>query len=54
MQKANCYANTIVNGEVTIKDGEPTGAKPGRLIRGEQHLTYIYRQAARQAAVINV
>jgi N-acyl-D-aspartate/D-glutamate deacylase len=54
VQKAHGYDYTIVKGEVTIMDGELTGARPGRLIRGEQHLTYIYRQAARQAAAINV
>jgi N-acyl-D-aspartate/D-glutamate deacylase len=54
MQKAQGYEYTIVNGQVTIERGNMTGAKPGRLIRGEQHLTYIYRQAAQQAQVIEV
>ena len=27
---------TVVDGEVTIRDDTPTGALPGRLIRGEQ------------------
>ena len=35
VQKANGIAATVVNGAVTLKDGEPTGAQPGQLIRGE-------------------
>ena len=54
MQYARGYDYTIVKGEVTLKDGQMTGARPGRLIRGEQHLTYIYRQAARQSKSIEV
>ncbi len=34
MQKANGYVATIVGGAVTYRDGEPTGALPGRLLRG--------------------
>jgi N-acyl-D-aspartate/D-glutamate deacylase len=49
MQKANGYDYTIVRGEVTIEKGRMTGAHPGRLMRGEQHLSHIYRQAALQA-----
>jgi N-acyl-D-aspartate/D-glutamate deacylase len=33
-QKAEGYSATIVGGEVTYRDGEFTGAKPGRLVRG--------------------
>jgi len=33
-QKAEGYRATIVNGEVTYRDGEFTGTKPGRLVRG--------------------
>ncbi|CAI7998385.1 hypothetical protein GBAR_LOCUS2424 [Geodia barretti] len=33
IQKANGYRYTLVNGEVTFEDGEPTGAYPGRLLR---------------------
>ena len=33
-QKADGYRFTIVNGVVTYRDGEPTGALPGRLVRG--------------------
>ncbi len=36
IQKARGYRATIVSGEVTMQDGEPTGALPGRLIRGAQ------------------
>ena len=33
-QRARGYAATIVAGQVTYRDGEPTGALPGRLVRG--------------------
>jgi N-acyl-D-aspartate/D-glutamate deacylase len=33
-QLADGYAATIVSGTVTYRDGEPTGALPGRLVRG--------------------
>ena len=36
IQRASGYAATIVAGEVTYRDGEATGALPGRLIRGAQ------------------
>ena len=35
-QKAHGYVATIVGGVVTYRDGEPTGALPGRLVRGSQ------------------
>jgi N-acyl-D-amino-acid deacylase len=34
MQRARGYHRTIVAGEVTIRDDEATGARPGRLLRG--------------------
>ncbi|MDB5480303.1 MAG: D-amino acid aminohydrolase [Caulobacteraceae bacterium] len=34
IQKASGYVATIVAGKVTYRDGEPTGALPGRLVRG--------------------
>jgi N-acyl-D-amino-acid deacylase len=34
LQKADGYAATIKSGVVTFRDGEPTGARPGRVIRG--------------------
>ncbi|MEP6967476.1 MAG: amidohydrolase family protein [Pseudomonadota bacterium] len=34
IQKASGYVATIVAGQVTYRDGEPTGALPGRLLRG--------------------
>jgi N-acyl-D-aspartate/D-glutamate deacylase len=34
VQKADGFAATIVNGVVTQRHGEPTGARPGELIRG--------------------
>jgi N-acyl-D-aspartate/D-glutamate deacylase len=36
IQKAEGYRCTIVSGEVTLENGEPTGAMPGRLVRGPQ------------------
>jgi N-acyl-D-aspartate/D-glutamate deacylase len=36
MQHAQGYLATIVNGTVTYRDGQPTGALPGRLVRGPQ------------------
>jgi N-acyl-D-aspartate/D-glutamate deacylase len=36
IQKADGYVATIVNGQVVYRDGEPTGALPGRLVRGRQ------------------
>ena len=34
IQKASGYVATIVGGAITYRDGEPTGALPGRLVRG--------------------
>jgi len=36
VQRAHGYVATIVAGVVTRRDGEPTGALPGRLVRGGQ------------------
>jgi N-acyl-D-aspartate/D-glutamate deacylase len=33
-QKAEGFAASVVNGEIVLRDGEPTGARPGRLLRG--------------------
>ena len=38
MQRASGYTATILKGEITHRDGSPTGAKPGRLVRGAQAL----------------
>ncbi len=35
-QKADGYVATIVSGQVTYREGQPTGALPGRLVRGAQ------------------
>ena len=32
-QRSQGFLATLVNGEVTIEDGRPTGATPGRLLR---------------------
>ena len=34
VQRSVGYQATVVIGEVTYSDGEPTGAFPGRVIRG--------------------
>jgi N-acyl-D-aspartate/D-glutamate deacylase len=34
IQRAEGYVATIVAGQVTYRDGEPTGALPGRLLSG--------------------
>jgi len=34
VQHVDGYRHTIVAGQVTFTDGEPTGARPGRLVRG--------------------
>jgi N-acyl-D-aspartate/D-glutamate deacylase len=36
MQQARGYVATIVAGEVTYRDGQPTQALPGRIVRGPQ------------------
>lgn len=36
VQRADGYAATIVSGTIVHRDGEPTGALPGRLVRGPQ------------------
>lgn len=36
VQRASGYVATIVRGEVTYRDGEATGALPGRILRGAQ------------------
>ena len=36
LQRVDGYRTTIVSGQVTYRDGEPTGALPGRLVRGAQ------------------
>ena len=34
VQKADGYKQTIVSGEVIFEEGEPTGAMPGKVVRG--------------------
>ena len=36
VQKAEGYRYTIVSGEIVLEHGEPTGATPGKLVRGAQ------------------
>ena len=33
IQRADGYVATLVAGQVTMEHGEPTGARPGRLVR---------------------
>ena len=33
VQRATGYTATIVSGAITLRDGEETGARPGRLVR---------------------
>ncbi|MGE0776363.1 MAG: amidohydrolase family protein [Sphingomonadaceae bacterium] len=37
LQAADGYAATIVSGQITYRNAEPTGALPGRLVRGPQN-----------------
>jgi N-acyl-D-aspartate/D-glutamate deacylase len=46
MQRAKGYLATIVAGEITYRDGDPTGALPGRLIRGARGAPAARRLAA--------
>jgi N-acyl-D-aspartate/D-glutamate deacylase len=34
VQRCRGIAATVVNGETVLRDGKPTGALPGRLLRG--------------------
>jgi N-acyl-D-aspartate/D-glutamate deacylase len=36
VQRARGYRVTLVAGEVVLENGEPTGALPGKLVRGPQ------------------
>jgi N-acyl-D-aspartate/D-glutamate deacylase len=36
MQRASGYTATILRGKITHQGGEPTGPKPGRLVRGDR------------------
>jgi N-acyl-D-aspartate/D-glutamate deacylase len=42
MQQARGYVATLVAGEVTYRDGQPTGALPGRIVRGAQPTPVIH------------
>ena len=37
VQRAEGYTATFKRGQCIFRDGEPTGATPGQLIRGPQH-----------------
>ena len=36
LQGVHGYVATVVSGQVTWRDGEPTGARPGVLLRGRR------------------
>jgi N-acyl-D-aspartate/D-glutamate deacylase len=36
VQEAQGYTATVLSGEVTFENGEPTGTLPGKLVRGPQ------------------
>ena len=38
VQRVDGYVATVQTGAVTYEDGEPTGALPGRLLRGPQQV----------------
>jgi N-acyl-D-aspartate/D-glutamate deacylase len=38
VQRADGYKYTVVDGEVTFQDGAPTGAMPGKVVRGPQSM----------------
>ncbi len=46
MQRATGYTATIVAGEVIYRGGDPTGARPGRLVRGAKSVPASARIAA--------
>lgn len=46
MQRASGYTATIVAGQTIYRDGNPTGAKPGRLVRGAKSVPAQARIAA--------
>ena len=46
MQRASGYVATICAGAITYRDGEPTGALPGRLVRGARPAPLRARRAA--------
>ena len=46
MQRARGYSATIVAGAITYRDGDPTGALPGRLLRGARGAPAAARIAA--------
>lgn len=46
MQRATGYVATIVAGAITYRDGEPTGALPGRLLRSARSAPAARREAA--------
>lgn len=46
MQRASGYVATICAGTITYRDGDPTGALPGRLVRGAQAAPVATRRAA--------
>jgi len=50
LQRADGYRHTFVAGQETYRDGEPTGALPGRLVRGPQAAPLVDSPAERSPA----
>ena len=46
MQRTDGYAATVLAGTVVHRHGQPTGATPGRLVRGARSGPEPFRQAA--------
>ena len=46
LQRASGYVATIKSGVVTFREGRPTGARPGRLVRGPRRVPTTERLAA--------
>ena len=43
LQRAEGYVATLVSGQVVMRDGTPTGALPGRLVRGSDQTALLTR-----------
>ena len=50
LQGARGYRATVVAGAITYRDGEPTGALPGRLVRGAARDTAAARERSEHDA----
>jgi N-acyl-D-amino-acid deacylase len=53
VQRASGYRATIVSGEVTFENGEPTGARPGGLVRGRPKASRIPSEQPEPSATVS-